>query len=77
MFALNTNFPESIEKQVTMGPPADSGMITTVCSCADPESFVRGGSNFNGFLDDENIQISHYKRVIKWRFAGVPIMAPH
>ena len=59
-------------------------------SCADPESFVREGptSNFdNFFVVDEGREnpitiISgpssvRQRNAIKWRFAGVPMIAQH
>ena len=52
-------------------------------SCADPESFFRGGPTF--FLDNEWIKIplksGHHRPAsetpFKWRFAGVAMMAQH
>ena len=59
-------------------------------SCADRESFVRGGLTLTGFLclfllvdegrEDSNTTISgsswaRQRTPFKWRFAGVPMMA--
>ena len=61
-------------------------------ACADPESFVRGGPTLTFFVcfvfsrvDGERIEmplkVGHHwparEIPIKWRFAGVPIMAHH
>ena len=48
---------------------------TNVPSCADPETFVRGGptlTTFLFFIVDERREDQ-----IKWRFAVRPIMAQH
>ena len=58
-------------------------------SCADPESFVRGSPTFTVFCfvfgkgrDNPNTTISgppsaRHRNAIKWRFAGVLMMARH
>ena len=62
-------------------------------SCADPESFVRGGPTLTTFFfllfflvdegrEDPSTTISgpssaRQRNAIKWRFAGVPKMAKH
>ena len=61
--------------------------------CADPESFIRGGPTLTTFffififLFDEGREnpgttisgpsSAHQPNAIKWRFAGVPMMAQH
>ena len=52
---------------------------STTKSCADPESFVRGGPTLT-FLDDDGREGHHppsSETPFKWRFAGVPMMAQH
>ena len=56
-------------------------------SCADPESFVRGGQNWTFFFRGDRIQtnitisswpsLTHQLNAIKLRFAEVPMMARH
>ena len=60
-------------------------------SCADPESFARGGPTLTGFFvflffnegneDPNNTKcgpsLARQRNAIKWRFAGGPMMAQH
>ena len=57
-------------------------------SCADPESFVRGGPTLTTsiFVDEgredpsttiSGLSSARQQNAIKWRFAGVPIMVQH
>ena len=55
-------------------------------TCADPESFVRGGPTFSLFfkiderrdIADPNTTIRGTRETpLKWRFSGVPMMAQH
>ena len=83
------NIEESTDEAVL--PPwleAVSHNINLLYSCADPESFVRGGPILMGFFlvckgrDDLNTTISGpsspcQQNAINWRFACVPIMAQY
>ena len=68
---------------------------STYITCADPESFVRGGPTLTFFFfllfffflvdesrEDPSTTISgpseaRQRNAIKWRFAGMPLMAQH
>ena len=46
--------------------------------CADPESFFRGGPTLTVYFTNNNISVppsAHQLNTIKWRFAGVLMMA--
>ena len=55
--------------------------LTLTVSCADPESFVRGGPTLTRILEGRDDPSKyHYKQAImgplfKWHLAGVPMMA--
>ena len=65
--------------------------ITRVATCADPESFVKGGPTLTTFIRGDRIQTNTTKSGTssarqqnaikmtpsKWRFTGVPMMAQH
>ena len=65
------------------------GKIYDKDTCADPESFVRGGPTLTTFFSlvyeeraypDTTISgpsPAHQRNAIKWCFAGVPMMARH
>ena len=64
-----------------------SSSFPNLDACTDPESFVRGVPTLTFFLvdakrEDPNTTISgpssaQQQNAIKWRFAGVPIIAQH
>ena len=64
------------------------GCLGRMQSCADPESFVRGGITLATFClvdegreDPKNTKYGHHlpasETPFKWRFAGRPMMAQH
>ena len=66
----------------------DTIKVKATNSCADLESFVRGGQNLITFflvyegMDDPNTTVNRqpsarHRNAIKWRFAGAPMMAKH
>ena len=71
-------------------PLIQEGLLSV--TCGDPESFFRGGPTLTIFFiyfllveegrGDPSTTISgpssaHQQNAIKWRFAGVPMMAQH
>ena len=75
--------------RITRNAENKTGSTKEASPCADPESFVRGGPTFTTFFfklmrgrEDPNTTINgpssaRQRNAIKWRFAGVPMMAQH
>ena len=67
--------------------PSPEKQLYPLATCADPESFVRGGPTLTFFLvyegrEDPSTIIRgpssvRQRNAIKWRLAGVPMMAQH